>query len=261
MTVVRRSTSPTHLSGPAMLASVLTGDLNARLVTGHYQLLDGTPVQGVVKFATKTVLLDANSDLILLPETFTATLDETGAFSILLPVTDDPDISPIGWTYTVTEVFTNATGRPPYSIQVPYDAGAETSVSIRTLMTTSSDGTGTTAVTAASTPTDITIYQGDDFEFQFRVRDASRNYLDLTGSVPAAQIRASTLSDVVLADFDAQLADQAVSPGLVTLSLTSLQTAALDTGTKVWDVQITDPDGKVTTYLFGAVTIKPQVTR
>lgn len=260
MTTIRRSTSPSHL-GPERLSPVSTGDLNARHVTGHYELLDGTPVRGTIKFTARTVLMDATSDLILMPETYTATLDDTGSFDILLPVTDDPDITPIGWTYTVTETFANAAGRQPYAIQVPYEAGADTPISIRALMTVASGGTGVTTVAAGAADQDLTLTQGDDFDFSFRIKDANGNYTDLTGQVPESQIRASLTAPDVLATFTAVLGDQVASPGLVVLSLTGAQTAALDTAPKVWDVQLTDTGGKVTTYLSGKVIVKPQVTR
>ncbi|MGW2060447.1 polysaccharide deacetylase family protein [Streptomyces sp. NPDC001937] len=50
-----------------------------------------------------------------------ASLDPTGAFSISIPATDDPDIIPEGFTWAVTEAFNRKAGRTPFSIAVPMD--------------------------------------------------------------------------------------------------------------------------------------------
>jgi hypothetical protein len=56
-----------------------------------------------------------------------ATLDSNGAFSIALPATDDPDISPSGFTYKVEERFGGKLMRS-YDIMIPYDTvGTSTS--------------------------------------------------------------------------------------------------------------------------------------
>lgn len=132
------------------VGSPIVGDLNQRTVTGHYMTVGDIAVIGTVTFDASTVLDDAGSDLVLLGQVFTATLDDTGTFSISLPVGDDPDITPTGWTYLVTERFDNATGRAPYHVLVPYDDGTTDPISIRTLIsgeagdvTDNGDGTET----------------------------------------------------------------------------------------------------------------------
>ena len=113
---------------------------------------------------------------------------------------------------------------------------------------------------------DITIYQGDTYTLQFRVRNLNTDgtpgtYVDLTGCTPKAQIRTSTSATTVLAEFTATLADQTTTPGGVTLSLTAAQTAALTYGTAVWDAQVTYPSTAVQTFLQGKVTLIYEVTR
>ena len=49
--------------------------------------------------------------------------------------------------------------------------------------------------------------------------------------------------------------------GVVTLSLTSTQTANLDFGRYVYDVNLTDASNTVTRVLEGIVTVTPRVTR
>lgn len=92
-------------------------DLNYITVHGKYESYLGTPLSGSVSFTPSTVLLDLNADVIMMPVTFTATLDSAGFFSIDLPATDDPDITPTNWSYAVQE---NVPSGRRYNIQVPY---------------------------------------------------------------------------------------------------------------------------------------------
>lgn len=114
---------------------------------------------------------------------------------------------------------------------------------------------------------DITVYQGDTYTLFFRVRNQNPDgtpgaYIDLTGYVGLAQIRAkATDPDPPLATFAVTLADQVLSRGGVTLTLTPAQTAPLPVTGGVWDVQLTAPDGSVHTYLAGNVIVLQQVSR
>lgn len=95
------------------------GDLNTIRVTGTYVVLpDGVPASGKVIFTPTAVLQDPAADLIILPATIEVILDAFGSFEVLLPASDDPDITPI-FTYQVQEVV--AGGRT-YSIEVPYNS-------------------------------------------------------------------------------------------------------------------------------------------
>lgn len=96
----------------------LPADFQTVPVTGKYVLLDGSPATGTVKFTGKTVLTSAGTDTLVIPASITATLDGNGAFAVNLPATDDPDITPANWTYTVAEQFTNGTGRT-FDMDVP----------------------------------------------------------------------------------------------------------------------------------------------
>ncbi len=87
----------------------LPADLGTFTVTAKYTKNDGTPASGTVDFVMPVFLRGAGSNNIVTPGTFTATLDGTGAISIVLPRTDDPDYVPNGWTYTVNEKLGVAT--------------------------------------------------------------------------------------------------------------------------------------------------------
>lgn len=95
------------------------GQLNTILVTAKYVILpDGIPAAGRVIFTPAAVLQDPTDNQIILPATVEVTLDSNGSFAVLLPATDDPDITPL-FTYLVNEIV--AGGRT-YSIEVPYNS-------------------------------------------------------------------------------------------------------------------------------------------
>lgn len=78
-------------------------NLNTITVQGKYLDFTGAPLSGQVKFKPSAALRDSNGDQIILPLDVTATLNADGAFSLVLPATDDTDLTPVGITYTVTE--------------------------------------------------------------------------------------------------------------------------------------------------------------
>lgn len=124
-------------------------------------------------------------------------------------------------------------------------------------------------------PKDITIRRGDTKELYFRVRSRVWNaalnggaggyeagpYRDLTGWTVLAQIRASKTSTTIEATFSVNLGNQATTPGGCLLRLTPVQTAALSISSGGYDVQLTDTNGDVWTYIEGTVTITGDYSR
>ncbi|MEQ7008477.1 glycosyl hydrolase family 28-related protein [Actinopolymorpha sp. B17G11] len=99
-------------------------DYDTVTVRGKYVYLDGSPVQGTVRFTGKVVAVSAATNTIIIPASRTATLSPgTGEFTIDLPATDDPDVLPGGWTYTVEERFSGGGGRT-FQLEVPLSAQA-----------------------------------------------------------------------------------------------------------------------------------------
>jgi len=87
-------------------------------VVAAYVGRDGSVPVGQVAFdSAQIVVVDG---VVVVPRRILATLNATGAISAELPSTNDPDISPGGWTYTVRELFEG--GRPAYAIEVPFNA-------------------------------------------------------------------------------------------------------------------------------------------
>ena len=92
-------------------------------VRGSYVDLTGAPVSGTLEFTISPAALIAIPELtFVMPLLLRADIDrDTGRVSILLPATDDPDVTPTAFTYQVTERLRGVTGRT-YSISVPIAA-------------------------------------------------------------------------------------------------------------------------------------------
>ncbi len=89
-------------------------------VFGRYIDFTGAPMQGTVTFTpSQRYVTNPGADVLIFSAPLVATLDETGAFSIDIPATDDPDVTPQGFTWTVTEAFNRKGGRVPFAIAVP----------------------------------------------------------------------------------------------------------------------------------------------
>lgn len=111
----------------------------------------------------------------------------------------------------------------------------------------------------------LVVIRGDTYEVFFRVRAKNANgtpgeYINLTGYTAKSQIRATSKSVSVSAEFACTIADQVTVPGGVLLRLTPVQTAAILEDTGAWDVQLSTVSDTYT-YISGTVTIKDDVTR
>lgn len=88
-------------------------------VFGRYRRLDGLPNNGSVTLTSRTEVYVNDDDgqrILVVPKVLSATLDANGAFELMVPTTDDPDISPVGWAYDVVESMPGGTR---YAIVVP----------------------------------------------------------------------------------------------------------------------------------------------
>lgn len=110
---------------------------------------------------------------------------------------------------------------------------------------------------------DLVIQQGDDFSKAVPVLDQSGNPADITGYSASMQIRPTAGSSVTLLSLSSPstgITLQSV-PGVVTITITHAQTAALWPQPCVYDLTLTDPSGNVARFLTGDITITPAVTR
>ena len=106
----------------------------------------------------------------------------------------------------------------------------------------------------------LTIDQGASFSSDVTVKDANGNPFNLTGYTAAAKLAKGYASTRTRSNFTSTVAADATT-GLVTLALTSTQTAALDAERYVYDLEITQTSsGTVTRVIEGIISVRPQVT-
>ena len=91
----------------------LPANVTQTTVTGNLVWIDGSPAKGSVTFlpSIEYVLDSASNTNIYLYEV-TEVLDEAGHFDVPLIATDDPDLNPTGWTYTVRILLTDPSALP-----------------------------------------------------------------------------------------------------------------------------------------------------
>lgn len=93
-------------------------------ITVHGEILnpDGlTPAVGSVTFRSLVELRDTVDNITYEPATWVETLDINGEFTVVLPTTDNPDITPLNWTY---QVYVSTTAwRETFHIELPVALG------------------------------------------------------------------------------------------------------------------------------------------
>lgn len=95
--------------------------IQAISVHGEVLEADLTPAVGTVTFRITQELRDTVDNIVLTPTDFVATLDVNGEFTIVLPTTDNPDITPLNWAYQV--YVSVQTWRSTYWIELPFALG------------------------------------------------------------------------------------------------------------------------------------------
>lgn len=99
-------------------------DYNVSLckIQATYQAVDGTPMAGTVTFTpAPLVITDVDANVIFYQTPINVALDEDGSINVELIATDDPDLNPWNWTWTVSENLTwnETTYTNSYSIEAP----------------------------------------------------------------------------------------------------------------------------------------------
>ncbi|MFD8151754.1 hypothetical protein ACFV28_13515 [Streptomyces sp. NPDC059720] len=92
-------------------------------VTGRYLFPDGRPLSGQIVWRAPNLLTFADHDVIL-GGPVTVPLDEQGAFTVELPATDAPGMSPSGWSYSVAEQFAGVPQNRVYQVLLPAETPA-----------------------------------------------------------------------------------------------------------------------------------------
>ena len=103
------------------------------------------------------------------------------------------------------------------------------------------------------------IDQGTTFSSAVTVRGNDGNPLDLTDYTASAKMALGFTSTRTRTDITTTF-DADRTTGVITLSLTAAQTAALDAPARyVYDLDITASDSTVTRIIEGLITVKPNV--
>lgn len=97
----------------------LPAGISTVTLTGKFMQLDGAVAAGSVSFSTKQAVADGTDNVMLPKGSVTVELDGTGAFSVVLPATDDAELSPNGFSYVVVEQLTTPKQTRSYEIQLP----------------------------------------------------------------------------------------------------------------------------------------------
>ena len=103
----------------------LPGNITLITVTGQYLDFQGAAIDGQVKFYPSQVLIDSAADRIIIPTVITEDL-VAGSFSVSIPITNDPDVSPANFTYLYEESFE---GGATYIISLPSSLGGSVDIS------------------------------------------------------------------------------------------------------------------------------------
>ena len=105
----------------------------------------------------------------------------------------------------------------------------------------------------------IFIDQGANFSTTLTINDSTGSALDLTNYTAIAQIRKSPSSSTSTSFTVAFVSPR--STGQITISLTSTQTTALESGRYNYDVLITSGSSVKTRVVEGIATVNPAVSR
>jgi hypothetical protein len=91
-------------------------NLTTVAITGTYLDFEGNAIEGQIRFSVSEVLRNGTDDQMIAPSSVVVPL-QNGSFSAVLPATNDPDVVPRPFTYSVEESFS---GGRSYSISIPY---------------------------------------------------------------------------------------------------------------------------------------------
>jgi hypothetical protein len=105
---------------------------------------------------------------------------------------------------------------------------------------------------------DISIYQGDTYAHELRIKDSANANVNITSRTYTGQIRKKRNSDTINATFTSNITNAA--NGIVILSLTAADTANIASGTYVYDFQETN-GATITTLITGSCIVVGEVSR
>lgn len=207
-------------------------------ITGKFVGLDGAVQQGTVTFKPAfSALADMSLLTTIMPRPLVVTLDINGQFSIDLPATDDTDIAPVNWTYTVIENLAGGGGRT-YSIAAP--AGQTVDLSIAAPVTSDPGtlaGFNPPASTVSFTPTgtisstDVQSAIAEVASEASALQTASQTAFTPTGTISSTDVQAA-IAEVATEASALQTAAQTSFTPTGTISSTDVQAAIAEVATE-----------------------------
>jgi len=105
---------------------------------------------------------------------------------------------------------------------------------------------------------DISIYQGDTYTHELRIKDSANANVNITSRTYTGQVRKKRNSDTIAATFTSTLTN--AENGIVVLSLSAASTANIAAGTYVYDFQETN-GATITTLITGSCIVVGEVSR
>ena len=104
----------------------LPGNVTTVVVLGTFLTPEGDPSTGTITFTPSRWLNNPGANVAIPDSSVTKTLGTAGNFSVILPVTDDGDLTPANWYYTVSEVVDGVS--QSYDILLPGSAATSGTV-------------------------------------------------------------------------------------------------------------------------------------
>jgi len=108
-----------------------------------------------------------------------------------------------------------------------------------------------------------TIDQGATFTLEVIYKDSAGTPINLTGYTAALQIRQNYYDDTALVTLTSPSGGIVITgaTGTIDITMSSAQTASLDEGIYVYDLEIYAGGGNITRLIQGQFTVSPEVTR
>lgn len=103
----------------------------------------------------------------------------------------------------------------------------------------------------------ITIYKGDSYTHEVRIKNSANVNTNITGRLYKAQMRKSKASESVILNFDVLISD-AVN-GVIILSLPPERTSSIQPGSYFYDFEETN-GAYITTLMRGKVSVTGEVS-
>lgn len=103
---------------------------------------------------------------------------------------------------------------------------------------------------------DISIYAGDTYTHEVRLKDSNNAVINITGRVYTGTLKISKTSSETIATFNTNISN--ANGGVVTFTLSSSTTANISAGTYLYDFQ-EENVGIITTLLTGKAVVTGQV--